>query len=448
MLGGASSINGVGWVRGNRLDYDRWARLGCRGWSWEDVLPLFKAMEDFPDGDDDVRGKGGPIRVTTVPENLRLYRSFFEACHSVGIDRTRDHNGHVQTGAGMTQVSVSRGRRMSTAATYLKVARRRPNLQIETGTQAQRLILRNGRCIGVRIVQNGRVRDLYAAREVIVSAGAIASPQLLEVSGVGQADRLGRLGIPVVADLAGVGEGLRDHWAPRMKWQLARRGQTFNELARGLGALKQGLAFLITRSGFLTMPAAPVRVFAKSMDTLEQPDFMFVLQPFLVTPEVKLSATPGIQIVANQLRPESQGSVHAISADIAVKPQIRFNFLSEQVDRDCLLYAMRLVRRVMAAPAMRWLEPEELSPGWQAQTDSELLEYVAQTAETAFHPVGTCKMGHDRMAVVDEALRVHGVDGLRVADASIMPTMVSGNTNAPAIMIGEKAALLIRAAHG
>jgi choline dehydrogenase len=405
-------------------------------------------MEDFEGGDDDLRGKGGPIRVTTVPENLELYRSFFEACRAVGIERTQDHNGHVQTGAGMTQVSMSRGRRMSTAATYLEEARYRDNLRIETGAQAQKLLIRDGRCVGVRIVQRGQVRDLFAGKEVIVSAGVIASPQLLELSGIGQPDRLRELGVQTVAELPGVGENLRDHWAPRMKWTLARRGQTFNELARGLGAVRQGISYLLMGKGFLTMPAAPLRVFVKTDERLEQPDSMFVLQPFLVTPDVKLSPTAGIQIVANQLRPESTGSVHAVSTDASVKPEIRFNFLSEQVDRDCLLYSMRLVRRVMAASALSWLEPEEFLPGAHAQTDDELLDFVARNAETGFHPVGTCKMGHDRTAVVDEKLQVHGIRGLRVADASIMPTMVSGNTNAPSIMIGEKAAQLVRATYG
>lgn len=448
MLGGSSSINGLGWVRGNRLDYDRWAQLGCRGWSWEEVLPLFKAMEDFEGGDDDLRGKGGPIRATAVPENLALYRSFFEACRTVGIERTRDYNGHVQTGAAMTQVSISHGRRMSTAATYLKEARRRRNLRIETGALAQKLLIRDGRCVGVRVGQRGRVRDLFAGREVMVCAGAIASPQLLELSGIGDPNRLRQLGVEVVADLPGVGENLRDHWAPRMKWTLARRGQTFNELARGLGALRQGLSYLLKGTGFLTMPAAPIRVFVKTHASLEQPDAMIVLQPFLAMPDAKLSPTAGIQIVTNQLRPESTGSVHATKADALVKPAIRFNFLSEQIDRDCLLYSMRLVRRVMAASALQWLEPNELLPGAEAQTDDELLDFVAQHAQTGFHAVGTCKMGHDRTAVVDEKLQVHGIRGLRVADASIMPTMVSGNTNAPAIMIGEKAAQLVRAAYG
>lgn len=443
MLGGSSSINGLAWVRGNHLDYDHWAQMGCRGWSFEEVLPFFKKMESFEGGGDELRGADGPVRVSTIPQNLELYSSFFDACKTVGIERTADYNGRTQIGSGMTQASMSRGRRMSTAETYLKPARKRKNLIIETNAHAQKLLVRDGRCIGVRFLRGGQAREAFAAREVIVSSGAIASPQLLEVSGIGQAERLRGLGSDVVLDLPGVGENLRDHWAPRMKWTVARRGQTFNERARGLGALRQGLSYFFDGSGFLSMPAATFRAFFKTDDRFEMPDSMFVLQPFLITPDSRLSPVAGITIVTHQLRPESTGSVHVNSTDVGVKPSIRFNFLSEQTDRDCLLSSMKLVRKVVAAPSLAWLQPREMLPGPAAVSDSELLDFVANNAETGFHPVGTCKMGPGRDAVVDEKLRVRGIDGLRVADASIMPTMISGNTNAPSIMIGEKAAQMV-----
>jgi choline dehydrogenase len=289
----------------------------------------------------------------------------------------------------------------------------------------------------------GETFEARATREVIVSAGSIASPQLLELSGIGQADRLKALGIAVVHDLPGVGENLRDHWAPRMKWSVGRRGVTFNERARGLQALWQGLLYITARKGFLSHPASPMRAFIKSREGLDSPDALLALQPMFVTPDVKLAKEAGITIIAQQMRPESKGSIHIKTADASTPPAIRFNFLSESIDRECLLSTMRITRRLMEAPAMKWLDPREIAPGPKARSDAELLDFVKRTAETTYHPVGTCKMGTDSNAVVDDQLRVRGIAGLRVADASIMPTLTSGNTNAPAIMIGEKCARLV-----
>ena len=277
----------------------------------------------------------------------------------------------------------------------------------------------------------------------IVSAGAIASPQLLELSGIGQGERLRALGIEVHRDLPGVGENLRDHWAPRMKWRVARHGVTFNERARGLGALWQGLLYIGTGGGFLGLPASPLRAFFKTREGLDSPDAMLAMQPFLVTPNVKLAKDPGLTIITHQLRPESKGSIHVTTANPAKPPAIRYNFLAERIDRDCLLASMRIVRRLVEAEPLAWLGVEELAPGPKVGSDEELLEFVNRTAETTYHPIGTCKMGADALAVVDDRLRVRGISGLRVADASIMPTLTSGNTNAPSIMIGEKAARLV-----
>jgi choline dehydrogenase len=278
---------------------------------------------------------------------------------------------------------------------------------------------------------------------VIVSAGSIASPQLLELSGVGQADRLQKLGIKVMHELSGVGENLRDHWAPRMKWRVGRHGVTFNERARGLQALWQGLLYITARKGFLSHPASPMRAFIKSREGLDSPDALIALQPMFVTPDVKLAKETGITIIAQQMRPESKGSIHIKSADASQPPAIRFNFLAESIDRECLLSTMRITRRLMEAEPLAWLDPEEIAPGPKAQSDAELLDFVARNAETTYHPVGTCKMGSDPNAVVDDQLRVRGIAGLRVADASIMPTLTSGNTNAPSIMIGEKCARMV-----
>jgi choline dehydrogenase len=440
MLGGSSAINGMVWVRGQRQDYDHWAQLGNRGWSYQDVLPIFKSMESYAGGDNELRGRDGCLKITDSDERGRLYDSFFAAAESIGIKRTRDYNGFDQDGIAMTQASISGGRRMSTARCYLDPARTRANLAIETDALVESLVLEGRRCIGVRYSIHGAKREARAAREVIVAAGSIASPQLLELSGIGQASRLKGLGIEVRHDLPGVGENLRDHWAPRMKWRVGRHGVTFNERCRGLGALGHGLLYITARKGFLSHPASPMRGFFRTREGLDSPDAMFTMQPFLSTPNVRLAKEPGITIITHQLRPESKGSVHISAPDPNKHPSIRFNFLSERTDRDCVLASMRIVRRLVGAPALAWLGADEFAPGPQVNTDDELLDFVTRTAETTYHPVGTCRMGSDPLAVVDDQLRVHGIAGLRVADASIMPTLTSGNTNAPSIMIGEKAA--------
>ncbi|MGI9479546.1 MAG: GMC family oxidoreductase [Hyphomicrobiaceae bacterium] len=446
MVGGSSAINGMVWVRGQSHDYDHWAQLGNRGWSYQDVLPIFKHLEDYHGGNDEFRGRGGPLKISDIDEWNKLYESMFQAAERFGVKRNPDYNGATQDGMAMTQASIRNGRRMSTAQCYLEPAKSRDNLTIATDAHAERLMFDGTRCTGVRYSVNGATHEALAASEVIVSAGAVASPQLLELSGVGQPERLRGLGIEVVHDLKGVGENLRDHWAPRMKWYLGRHGVTFNERARGLGALMQGLQYFARRNGFLSLPASPLRAFVRTRDGLQSPDGYVMMQPFLATPDLKLAKEPGMSVIAHQLRPDSKGSIHVASADANKHPEIRFNFLSEPTDRECVLRVMRLVRNIVEAPEMAWLGPREFAPGPDVQSDDELLDYVTQNAETTYHPVGTCKMGHDPMAVVDDQLRVHGLDGLRVADASIMPTLTSGNTNAPSIMIGEKAAGMILAA--
>jgi choline dehydrogenase len=443
MLGGSSAINGMVWVRGQRQDYDHWAQLGNRGWSWQDVLPIFRSMESYAGGDAALRGRDGPLKVSDIDESGRLYDSFFKAAESIGLQPNRDYNGGDQEGIAMTQASISRGRRMSTARCYLDPARPRSNLTVETNALARALILEGTRCVGVRYQVQGIEREARCAREVIVSAGAIASPQLLELSGIGEAQRLKALGIAVRHNLPGVGENLRDHWAPRMKWRVGRHGVTFNERARGLGALWQGLLYISRNSGFLALPASPLRGFFRTREGLDSPDAMFTVQPFLVSPDLKLAKDTGMTIITHQLRPESKGSIHITSAEPTKPPAIRFNFLGERIDRDCTLAAMRWVRRLVGAAPLAWLEAQEFAPGPQVESDERLVDFVTRNAETTYHPVGTCRMGSDAAAVVDDNLRVRGISGLRVADASIMPTLTSGNTNAPSIMIGEKAARMV-----
>jgi choline dehydrogenase len=332
---------------------------------------------------------------------------------------------------------------MSTAHCYLDPARSRPNLTIETNAYTERLAFEGTRCTGVDYSVGGARRQATAAREVIVSAGSVNSPQLLELSGIGQPELLQGLGVELRHSLPGVGENLRDHYSPRMLWRVAARGLTYNDTGRGLGAAWQAMRYAVTGKGLLGMPASPVRVYVRTREGLVSPDVGISLIPFLIAEGFKLAPESGLTIITHPLRPESTGSIHIASADPAAPPAIRFNFLSAELDGETTVAGMRIARQLMNAPAMDAIRGEEMAPGPDLETDEELLDWVKKNAETTYHPIGTCKMGTDPMAVVDDQLRVHGLEGLRVADASIMPTLTSGNTNAPSIMIGEKAARMV-----
>jgi choline dehydrogenase len=449
MLGGSSAINGMVWVRGQRQDYDHWAQLGNRGWSWQDVLPVFKGIESYNGGTDEVRGRSGPVKINDIDESGPLYDSLFAAAESIGIPRNPDYNSGEQEGIAMTQGSIDRGRRMSTARVYLEPARARLNLRVETGASAQCLLFDGKRCVGVRYNVHGQQREARATREVVVSAGSINSPQLLELSGVGQPERLKAAGIEVRHELKGVGENLRDHYSPRMKWTVPPAlGMTYNDKMRGLGRVGQALRYALNRKGLLGLPAAPIRAYIRTRVGLEAPDAAISWIPFLVGENFQLAKTSGITAIMNILRSESTGSIHVTSSRPDTPPAIRFNFLSAALDREVTLEAMRITRRIMTAPAMAGIATDEIAPGVNISADDELLDWVRNNAETTYHPVGTCKMGADPMAVVDDQLRVRGLAGLRVADASIVPTLTSGNTNAPSIMIGEKAARMMLASTG
>ena len=446
MLGGSSSINGTAFVRGQAQDFDTWAQMGNRGWAYRDVLPFFKQMETYESaGDDEYRGRDGPIRVTD-PEwrNDPLFSTVIQAAAEVGISHNPDYNGSCQDGIAMSQATISKGRRMSTAHCYLTPIRKRSNLNIVTQALAEEILLNGARCEGVRYSVGGRIIKA-CAREVIISGGSINSPQLLELSGIGQADLLRRHGIEVRHELAGVGENLRDHFAPRTRWKFGAKGYTFNDRGRGLGFAQQVLRYVFAGKGMLGMVAAPLRAFVRSRDGLDAPDLLLGWVPMLyeANPAPKISAQSGMTCYAHPMRPESRGSIHITSSNPEMQPAIDFNFLSAPVDAELTVIAVRIARSIMTAPAMAPLQVEELAPGDPRQTDDEIIEWVKAAAETTYHPVGTCKMGQDEMAVVDERLRVRGLQGLRVADASIMPTLTSGNTNAPSIMIGEKAAAMV-----
>jgi choline dehydrogenase len=446
LLGGSSAINGNAFVRGQAQDFDSWAQMGNRGWSYRDVLPFFRRMESYAEGDDALRGRDGPLRITNPPPRDPLFRALIAAAEEVGIRHNPDYNGAAQDGIAMSQASISRGRRMSTARCYLDPVRKRGNLTIRTGALTERVLLDGRRCVGVRYSIGGRTHEARAAREVVISGGSINSPQLLELSGIGQPERLHGLGIEVRHALPGVGENLRDHYAPRTRWAIGAHGITFNDRGRGLGLVHQVLRYAVTGTGMLGSVAAPLRAFVRSRDGLEAPDLLLGWVPMLteITPRgPKISRESGMTCYAHPMRPESKGHVHIASADARKPPVINFNFLSAPVDAELTVRAIRIARSIMNAPALAPMKVTELKPGRERTTDDEIIAWVKEAAETTYHPVGTCRMGHDQLAVVDDQLRVHGIAGLRVADASIMPALTSGNTNAPTIMIGEKAADMI-----
>ena len=444
LLGGSSSINGMVFVRGQAQDFDTWAQMGNRGWSYHDVLPIFKRMESYAgEGNDAFRGREGPLRVTNPEPRDPLFATIIKAAAQVGIRHNPDYNGASQEGIAMSQATIAHGRRMSTARCYLDPVRNRGNLHIETEALTERLLLDGKRCTGVRYSVAGEVREARAGRAVVVSAGAFNSPQLLELSGIGQPERLRNLGIEVRHELPGVGENLRDHYVPRTRWSVGKKGITFNDRGRGLGLAHQALRYALFRQGMLAMAGAPIRAFVCSREGLEAPDLMLGWIPMLTEPSPRgprISRQSGLTLYAHAMRPESKGNVHITAADPRKPPAINFNFLSSPPDAELTVRAVRIAREIMTAPAMTPLQMSEIAPGADRTTDDEILDWVRNAAETTYHPVGTCKMGSDPVAVVDSQLRVHGITGLRIADASIMPTLTSGNTNAPSIMIGEKAA--------
>ncbi|MBV8777713.1 MAG: choline dehydrogenase [Alphaproteobacteria bacterium] len=447
LLGGSSAINGMAFVRGQAQDFDTWAQMGNRGWSYAEVLPFFKRMETYEGGGDDrFRGRNGPLRVTNPPPAEPIFQALIEAAGQVGIPHNPDYNGASQEGIVMSQATIAHGRRQSTARAYLDPIRNRQNLRIETRAPTERLVLDGKRCTGVRYSVGGEPREATATREVVVCGGTVNSPQLLELSGIGQPERLRALGIEVTHELPGVGENLRDHYAPRTRWRVGQKGITFNDRARGLGMVHQALRYALFRKGFLASVGAPMRAFVRSREGLEAPDLLLGWVPMLTVQGPngpRIAKEAGFTCYAHAMRPESKGHIHIRSADPRQPPAINFNFLSAPPDAELTIKAIRIARAIMTAPAMAPLRLIEIGPGPERVTDDQILEWVKEVAETTYHPVGTCKMGVDAMAVVDPELRVHGIGGLRVADASIMPTLTSGNTNAPSIMIGEKAADLV-----
>ncbi|RZF26546.1 choline dehydrogenase [Paraburkholderia sp. UYCP14C] len=447
VLGGSSSLNGLLYVRGQREDYDRWAALGNRGWSYADVLPYFRKSEDQERGANAWHGVGGPLKVSDLRLRRPIADHFIAAAQDIGIPPNDDYNGAVQEGVGYFQQTAYKGFRWSTAKGFLKPARKRSNLIVEIRAQASRILFEGCRAVGVEYWQGGVRKRARARVEVILASGAIGSPQILQHSGVGPAHVLRHAGVPVLHDLPGVGQNLQDHLQVRLVYRTRER--TLNdEVNHPLRKAWIGLQYALWRTGPLTLAASQVAVFTRSSPAAERPDIQFHMQP-LSADKPGQGAHPFSAFTASvcQLRPHSRGSVEIRSADPLQYPAIRANYLSDPRDHAVVIGGIRVARRIAAAPSLAPHIVSEFVPGERYQSDAELLDAARKFSQSIYHPAGTCKMGRDATSVVDDRLRVHGLAALRVVDASIMPELVSGNTNAPVIMIAEKAADMILEDH-
>jgi len=444
VLGGCSAINGMLYLRGQAADYDQWRQLGNEGWSWDEVLPFFRRSEDFAHGEDEIHGAGGEWRVEEMRTSWEILDAFREAAAQVGIPATRDFNRGDNEGCGYFQVNQRSGIRWTTAKGFLRPVLDRPNLAVLTHAHTQRVAFQGRRAVGVEFLHKGRPAQATARAEVILAAGSVGSAQLLELSGVGQGRLLQEHGIPVVHELPGVGENLQDHLQIRTVFKV-KNAKTLNERANSLwGKFTMGLEYALFRRGPLSMAPSQLGAFAKSDPDRATPNLEYHIQPLSLDKfGDPLHEFPAITASVCNLRPESRGSIHIKFPDCRQGPSIRPNYLSAPADREVAVSAIRLTRRIMAAPAMQPYQPHEYLPGEQFQSDRALVTEAGIIGTTIFHPVGTCKMGTDDRAVVDPELRVRGLENLRVVDASVMPTITSGNTNSPTVMIAEKGAEMI-----
>jgi len=444
VLGGSSSINGLLYVRGQHEDYDRWRQRGNTGWGYDDVLPYFKKAENQGRGADDYHGVGGPLPVSDWRHADPLSEAFVAAAVETGIPFNRDFNGAAQEGAGFFQTTTRRGWRASAAVAYLRPAKGRRNLHVATEALAERIVFEGRRAVAVEYRQGGQPRKARARREILVCGGAYNSPQLLQLSGVGPAKLLKTHGIDVVLDALGVGNDLQDHMQVRVVTRCAK-AITLNDIVNHpLRRIWAGVHFAALRKGPLTIAAGTSGAFFRTSPRLATPDIQIHFIPFSTDKMGEnLHLFSGFTASVCQLRPESRGSLTIRSADPTVPPEIRINYLATETDRAAVVDGIKILRKILAAPALKSYCVEEAYPGSKVTSDDDLLDYCRKTGSTVYHPTSTCRMGNDPLAVVDQRLRVRGIEALRVVDASIMPDLVSGNTNAPVIMIAEKASDMI-----
>ncbi|MCJ8286347.1 GMC family oxidoreductase N-terminal domain-containing protein [Halomonas sp.] len=442
-LGGSTLINGMIYVRGQPEDYDSWLDDGAIGWGWRDVEPYFGKLENFAEGGPS-RGKSGPMYLTRVSERFAISDAFLKAAAEDGQPYNDDYNGPQQEGVGYYQVTQRDGRRWSVVDGYLRPALARSNLTVLTGCRVHRLELDGNRCTGVTYERAGKSVTVGAEQEVVLCAGAIQNPQLLELSGIGNPDILAKAGIKSKVSLAGVGENYIDHYATRMNWRV-RNTVTLNEMSRGWRLGQELLKYIAGRKGILTLGTGLVHAFIKTRHTLSRPDvqFFFVHASYSNAATRILDRKPGMTIGVTQLRPTSTGSIHVVNGNVETPPSIKPNMLSTEEDCRVLVEGMKAARKIVEQPALRDFVDHEMAPGKEVTTDEQWLAFARQNGQTIYHPIGTCKMGTDETAVVSPDLQVKGVKGLSVADASVMPSMVSGNTQGAVMMVAEKAADII-----
>lgn len=451
VLGGTSSINGMVYMRGNAGDYDEWRQRGCEGWDYDSVLPYFKRAEDNARGPDDFHGSGGPLKVTDHRWQPPLAKALHDAAMQAGIPANPDFNGAQQEGVGYYQTTISgQARRWSSARAYLKDAKQRKNLTIATGAHATRVLIENGRAVGVEYRTAAGLQTARATREVIVSGGVYGSPQLLMLSGLGPAAHLQQLGITVVKDMPGVGSHLHDHFNTYVAYRCSQP-VTMNDIAISVPRqILAGMRYVFGRTGPLASMGLYVGAFMRSDKRLERPDLQINMFAWAVKERTRAGVIPqpfsAFSLSPVHLKPDGRGTVRLKSPDPLAAPEIRFNFLKSAYDGQALIEGTRICREIARQPALKPFVMEEIMPGADVTAEADLKAFIRANGVSNLHPVGTCRMGHGTDDVVDPQLRVHGIAGLRVADASIMPTIVAGNTNAPSIMIGEKCAAMVRAA--
>lgn len=444
VLGGSSSINGLLYVRGQHEDYDRWRQHGNSGWGYDDVLPYFKKAEDQTRGANEFHGVGGPLPVSDSRHGDPLSDAFIAAAAETGIPVNKDFNGATQEGAGWFQTTTRGGKRASTAVSYLRPAKDRKNLHVETSAQAQRILFEGRRAVGLEYRKEGSLRTARARREILVSSGAYNSPQLLQLSGVGPAELLKKHGIDVVLDAAGVGHDLQDHMQVRVVMRCSQPITLNDVVNHPLRRIMAGARYAAFRKGPLTIAAGTSGAFFKTNPRLASPDIQIHFLPFSTDKMgEKLHAFSGFTASVCQLRPESRGSLRIKSADPSVPPEIRINYLATETDRTANVEGLKILRRILHAPALKPFVVDEYDPGAKVVSDQDLLAHCRRRGSTIYHPTSTCRMGNDPLAVVDQRLKVRGIESLRVVDGSIMPDLVSGNTNAPIVMIAEKASDMI-----
>ena len=447
VLGGSSSLNGLLYVRGQKEDYDRWEALGNKGWSYKDVLPYFKKSEDQERGADDYHGIGGLLKVSDLRLRRPIADMFIKAAEQIGIPFNKDYNGAEQEGVGYFQQTAHQGFRWSTAKGFLKPARSRSNLTVLTHAHTSKVIFDETgdkpKAVAIEFLHKGSSQTVKVRKEIILSAGAIGSPQILQLSGVAAPELLAKHSIPMVKELPGVGQNLQDHLQIRLVFK-TKQNTLNDELNSYFKQFKVGLQYFFKRTGALTLAASQIVIFTKTKPDLERPDIQFHFQPLSADkPGDGVHPFSAFTTSVCQLRPHSSGHLEIKSTDPLQHPAIHPNYLSDERDLAVAVESIKVARRIAEAPALAPEILDEYVPGREFQTDEELLLAARKYSQTIYHPTSTCKMGNDEMAVVDDRLRVHGIEGLRVADASIMPEITSGNTNAPAIMIGEKASDMI-----